>query len=481
MNKASPKNIKRNYWLFAGIFLLVAAGSYLWLNKSSNGSGTPYQTAAANLGSLASNVEATGTLRAARSATLVWNTSGRVEAVHASVGDKVSTDQVLASLARDTASSNVILAEADLVTAQQNLDTLLQSNSDVAQAMQNLADAKQSVSDAQDTLAFYEWTSLGRGPGALMTELQDQMQPLHARLKIIEWVGNKFYKNTPDDLRRKADFNLNLLTTKQNITDLITRYNWFTGRPSDILMEQTRAAVNLAMARQEDAQRELDRFNNGKNVDDLVAARAKLAAAQATYNLSKIMAPFDGTVTQSVPQPGDKISTGQTAFRVDDLSHLMVDLQISEVDINNVTIGQLVSIRLDAVPNKTYKGLVSRVDQSASAGQTGVNFKVSVTLTDVDEQIKPGMTAVVTITTKEVGNALLVPNLAVRMVAGQRIVYILKNNQAVPVNVRLGANANDNSQVVGGDLKAGDLIILNPPSLGNAATQSASPANTPTK
>ena len=73
------------------------------------------------------------------------------------------------------------------------------------------------------------------------------------------------------------------------------------------------------------------------------------------------------------------------------------------------------------------------------------------------------MTAAVTITVKEVNDALLVPNRAVRAVNGQRVIYVLKDDQAVAVNVRLGAIADANSEVVGGDLKAGDLIILNPP------------------
>jgi HlyD family secretion protein len=158
-----------------------------------------------------------------------------------------------------------------------------------------------------------------------------------------------------------------------------------------------------------------------------------------------------------------------------------VDLQISEVDINNIDVGQLVTISLDAIPHKTYKGIVSRVNQSAEPGKSGVNFKVSVTLTDPDEQVKPGMTAVVTITVKQVGNALLVPNIAVRMLAGQRIVYILKDHQPVPVNIELGASANDNSQVIGGDLKAGDLIVLNPPSITNQSTSGAGSTPTPAR
>ena len=69
-----------------------------------------------------------------------------------------------------------------------------------------------------------------------------------------------------------------------------------------------------------------------------------------------------------------------------------------------------------------------------------------------------------TISVKELKDALLVPNRAVRVVDSKRMVYILQDGLPVAVEVRLGATSDANSEVVGGDLKAGDLIVLNPPS-----------------
>ena len=478
MNRASPKKSNRLYWLLAGLVLLVAAGATLWLIRSRAAGNATYETSAATVGSLAANIEATGTVRASHSAVLVWNTSGRVEAVNAGIGAKVRTDQVLASLALDTTPRNILLAGADLVTASQNLATLLGSNSSVAQAMQNLADAKQAVKDAQDA---YDTLTRKRVSDALVKDISDQIDQAKKQLKFQEYIYDLFYSHRAEGATDKALMIVQLTNSRQNIANLTARYNWFTSKASPIVVEESLAALNLAKAKEADAQREMDRMKNGTNPDDIQAAKARVAAAQATYNQFQIMAPFDGTVTQAQPQTGDWVSPGQTAFRVDDLSHLMVDLQISEVDINNVLVGQPVSISLDAIPNKTYKGVVSKVNQSTQAGQGGVNFTVSVTLTDADELVKPGMSASVAITVKEVTDALLVPNRAVRMLNGQRVVYVLKDNQPVPVNIRLGASADENSQVVGGDLKKGDLIILNPPSVNSAGTQSPGATLTPAK
>ena len=90
-------------------------------------------------GDLTAIVGATGTARANQTATLTWQTSGRIDLVSAAVGDLVTIGEILASLTTATLPQNVILAQSDLVTAQRNLDNLLNSNSAMAQAQLNLA------------------------------------------------------------------------------------------------------------------------------------------------------------------------------------------------------------------------------------------------------------------------------------------------------------------------------------------------------
>ena len=143
----------------------------------------------------------------------------------------------------------------------------------------------------------------------------------------------------------------------------------------------------------------MDRLNDSTNKDDLNAARARLAAARATLNLSEVIAPFNGTVTQALAQAGDRIAPGHLAFQVDDLTHLLIDLQISEADINRIAVGQAVTVTVDAVPGKSYTAIVTSVDLSGHKERNEVDFTVTVALTDADELVKPGMTAVVAITT----------------------------------------------------------------------------------
>jgi len=181
-----------------------------------------------------------------------------------------------------------------------------------------------------------------------------------------------------------------------------------------------------------------------------------------------IVAPFDGVITQAVPAVGDEVSAGTVAFRLDDLSHLLVDVQVSEVDINNVAVGQDATLTFDAVLGRSepYHGKVVQVSQAGNTVQGVVNFVVTVELTDADQSVKPGMTAAVNIVIKEQKDVVLIPNRAVRLVNTERSVYVLVNNRPKLVKVQLGSTDGTNSVLVSGDIKEGDPVILNPPSGG---------------
>jgi len=192
-------------------------------------------------------------------------------------------------------------------------------------------------------------------------------------------------------------------------------------------------------------------------------AQARVDAAQATLNLAHLTAPFAGTVTEANLLPGDQVSIGTTAFRVDDLSSLLVDVELSEVDINSVTVGQPVTLSFDAILGKEYQGQVIKVSQAGTIVGGVVNFTVTVELTDADELVKPGMTAAVNIVVEEIKDAVLVPNRAVRLVDGDRVVFVMgAEGKPEKVEIRLGSSSDIMSVVIGGNLKEGDQIILNP-------------------
>jgi HlyD family secretion protein len=94
-----------------------------------------------------------------------------------------------------------------------------------------------------------------------------------------------------------------------------------------------------------------------------------------------------------------------------------------------------------------------------------VEFTVTIALNDADEAVKPGMTAAVNIVVNQLENVLLVPNRAVRVREGQRVVYVMDNGALQAVEITLGASSETVSEVIDGDLQVGDMVVLNPPTV----------------
>lgn len=414
--------VKKHYkTVLAVLSVLLIAGVVLFtqLNASAQ-EATSYQTEPTAPGNLTATVGATGSVHASQSATLVWKTSGTVAQVNVRLGNNVKADAVLGSLEETSLPQNVILAQTDLVSAQKALEDLLDSSTDQAQAVIALREAEDNYEDAKE----------------YRESLNERVEYQVVRINVIQ---------TPFGVRRVPS----LKTIK-----------YYPDEEEKAIADEKLA---LAEAKLKDAQRTYDRLKDGPNPEDVIAAKARVNAARAALDQSRVTAPFAGTVTQVEPLVGDIIATGQAAFRVDDLSHLLVDVEISEVDINLITNGQPAVISFDAVQGKSYHGQVVEVGAVGLVASGAVNFTVTLELTDADEQVRPGMTAAVEIQVVDLQDVLLVPNRSVRVVDGQRVVYILKDGQPVPVNIELGASSDSYSQVTGGNLQLGDPVILNPP------------------
>jgi HlyD family secretion protein len=190
-----------------------------------------------------------------------------------------------------------------------------------------------------------------------------------------------------------------------------------------------------------------------------------VAAAEATLRQANMEAPFSGVVTSVNTKVGDQVSPGLPAFRIDDLSSLLVDVDISEVDINRITIGQEASISLDAVTDKEYNGRVTEVSLVGTTVAGVVSFRVTIELINPDASVRPGMTAGINVVVNKLENVLLVPNRAVRLRNGERVVYVYDEaaGELTPVDVQLGASSELYSEVLSGDVNVGDAIVLNPP------------------
>ncbi|HSL46044.1 MAG TPA: efflux RND transporter periplasmic adaptor subunit [Anaerolineales bacterium] len=394
---------------------VIAASAFIFVRSSNADTANQFQTAAVERGKLTATIGATGTVRAKQTAVLVWQAAGTVDTVNVKVGDNIPAGFVLAYLAKTSLPQSVIMAEADLASAQKDLDALLTSDTARAEAVIALRDAQEAYDKA------FNWR-------------QELNGKIHIKKIVYKRIGPRKYPELKE-YRGYADEG----TIKKADEDLA-----------------------LAKAKLDDALRDYERLNNG-NMLDIAAAQARVDAAQATLNLAQVIAPFAGTVTEAYTLPGDQTGAGDTAFRLDNLSSLLVDVKVSEVDINSVSIGQPVTLTFDAILGKQYHGEIVDVTQAGTVEEGVVNFTVTVEITDPDSFVKPGMTAAVNIVVEELQDVLLVQNRAVRLVDGKRVVYILENEQPVQKDITLGSSSDTMSVIASGEVQEGDVIILNPP------------------
>ncbi len=468
-----------------------------------------YETQPVARGSLTSIVGATGSVRSNQSAWLTWDTSGSVAEVGAFLGMRVTKGDALASLEQTSLSQSVILAQADLVSAQQALDNLYDTDLQQAQALQSVENAQQAldnlfnpelqqalalqaIADAEQTVDDVEYDLLSLQSPSSQADIDAQKAQVILAEAALDKARDKYepYANKPEDNLVRANLLTKLSEAQENYDAAVRDLNWMQGSipdPLDLAVAEAEVAtaqaqllqaqrdyeeikdgpsaaeIALAEANLADAQENYEDILDGPNPDDIAAAEARIAAAQATLAQTAIFAPFDGEITAVKALSGDQVSPGTVAFRLDDLSRLLVDVEVSEVDINQIQVGQTVSLAFDAAIGAEYAGQVVEVSSVGEADQGVVYFIVTVELLDADENVKPGMSSSVTIAVSELEDILLVPSQVVRTVDGELVVYTMQDGIPTPVTVTLGASAEGSSEVLAGDLEADDLLVLNPP------------------
>ncbi len=207
-------------------------------------------------------------------------------------------------------------------------------------------------------------------------------------------------------------------------------------------------------------------------------AKGNLSVAKTNLGYTNIYSPVNGTVVSRNVDVGQTVAASfqtPTLFTIaQDLTKMQIDTNVDEADIGNTKEGQTATFTVDAYPEKTFTGKVSQVRNSPIITQNVVTYDVVIAVDNKEMLLKPGMTANVSILTQTVKDTLKIPNAALRYRPGGKgkpngkkdasgpgpRVYIVgpdKTAQAVPV--KLGITDGNFTQLVEGNLKAGDALI----------------------
>jgi HlyD family secretion protein len=453
------------------VIIALAVGGYFayryYQSRRAATQTSTYQTTPIVLGSLIAQVGETGSVATNQTAVLSWNSSGTIASINVKIGDKVAKNQILGSLDINTVPNSILLAQTNLATDQKALNDLLASSTTLAQAQSTLATAQQTLKTAQDNRTSKNYQ---RASDANLASAHASYVIAENNLKTAQDNFNSVADLGEDNVQR-ANAESSLATALQTRDTALYNLNYLLKLPDAQEIAVADAQLAVAEAGLSDARRAYDLVANGPNPNDVKAAQLKVDADKATLDSINIRAPFTGTVTDVISSVGDEVTsanvssvtTSTPSFRIDDLTHLLIDVQVTEIDIDKIKVGQTANITLDAVANQTYNGVVTKVGPVGTVVSGVVNFDVTVELLNPDSQVKTGMTAAVNIITNQIDNILLVPNRAIRTTNGRSQIFLLQNGVAVPVNIVVGATNDTQSEIRSGNVKEGDLVILNPP------------------
>ena len=409
---------KKFLWIAAGVVVVLALliGS---LTKNANASDSAEaETAQVVSLTLTETVDSTGSLEAEPFANLNWKTSGTVAEVNVQPGDFVKAGDILLTLDPTSTSASIVSAQADLITAQQNLDDLLNSGTDLAQAAIDLKDAREDYDDAVNYLKYLQ---------------TDTRVPQTKYLAKLVKQGNGWaYDYDTETFRGPA--------------------------PEDWIIE---AENDLALkkAKYEDAQREYDRLLAGDTSQDVIAAQAKVDAAQATVNTMSIIAPFDGQVLSVDQVNGDVVSSGELSVNIANLENLYVDAQVDESDIAKVQVGNQVTAESDALPGVTFTGEVMSINPVGEVISGLVKYAVRIDLDKPEAGIFLPLGSTMNLVIQIGGETatLAVPITAIQNDSQGEFVWTLRGNETVRVDV-VGGEIIGEMVAVTGYLNEGDVV-----------------------
>ncbi len=248
------------------------------------------------------------------------------------------------------------------------------------------------------------------------------------------------------------------------------------------------------------SRQELEQAQQARKSAEAQLAQAQAAADkdQVNLNYTTIRSPVSGIVVDRVVDLGQTVAASlqtPTLIKIaQDLSEMRIDSSFAEADIGKIKEGQKVRFTVDAFPNRKFEGEVQQIRLNPITQQNVVTYNVRVSLQNPEQILLPGMTAYVTIGVANRDDVLIAPNAALRFKpdASEKVaekptpgnppaggeqkrpgegrgkkrdtssgtVYIVEGGEIKPASVQLGITDNRNTEIVGGDLKSGDKVIV---------------------
>jgi multidrug efflux pump subunit AcrA (membrane-fusion protein) len=391
---------------------------------------------------LQKTVLATGTVTSGTDLGLSFTGSGIVRAVNVKVGDKVTQGKLIASLDNKDELASLKSAEADLARAKTgeigiaeaalNSATVALSNTKIKQdslvtsAYRTLLSSGLTPVAESDTYTAASPLITGVYTGAegtykiifkrksagqdnfeirtfdLETTVEDVLEneptPLGTRGLFITF---------PDDLSAYDDTIWYVTIPNTKSISYITNYNAY-----QEALKNKDTEIASAEAEVEEKEANLDQVRSNLSTD-VLSAEAALDTARAQYEKTILIAPTSGTITRVDIKYGEIATALEEVMVLQDVDNLYIEAKINETNIQNITLGQAVDVTFDAFgTTRHFAATISEVEPSGTIDDGVVNYKIKASI-EKNPDIRPDMTANLTILVFEKKDAVVVPQKAI--------------------------------------------------------------------
>jgi HlyD family secretion protein len=482
MKETKPRR-KIKVWMIvvAVIVLLVAYGVYAHGKKSN------YQFVTVTQGPITQTVSVTGNTTPIQSVSLGFQNTGTIAAVYHNLGDAVQQGDVIAKLGTSAAAATIQQAQAAVDQQQASLGTLEQGTlpqqlaidqSTVASDQTSLSNAVQSayiqVQDAMQNkiYPFFNTINTNREPVTLNTNYNDILSSITDILTPWGAEVNGAATSSAATLAVSSDSYLSSLiplvdqvsaalaaqTSSSSLSAATIQTLQSQITSARLTVTSSKTSIDTAEASLTAAQGTLALAQAGATPNALAAqqaeveqAQASLESAESTLQNSEIIAPISGILTQQDAKVGQLATVGTPLVSVLGNNGFEVDTGVSETDVGKLTVGDVVSMTLDAFPNETFNGSVFYIAPAQTDSNGVITYLVKISFDTPDPRIKSGLTANVDIKTDSKPSVLILPESAILQNDNGTYVEILKGKNIVQIPVTLGIqDQNGNVEVVSG-------------------------------
>jgi multidrug resistance efflux pump len=332
-------------------------------------------------------VTASGIVVPAQEAQLAFTMAGGVQAVNVVKGDLVQAGKVLVEL-------DNVLIQMEVDQAKRNLKELT-SPSAVATAAQVVASAQKNLDDAQDKAdsLFYP-----RASDTLIDNTQGEIDLAKQALARASDTYRQFAR-LPDGDSKKSTALVAMTNAQLRLNTLVAKYNWYSGKPTDVDAAIIQANLDVTKAALQEAQwylaalkgEQLPGEATGTKLAQLQLARDTIKSAQVKLEKTRLIAPISGTVVAVNVLAGEYASPGEILIVISDVSRLHIETtDLSERDVPKVEVGQTVTVFVEAL-GQDVTGHVTDIFPLSDTLGGDVVYKTTIELDTSPDGLRAGM------------------------------------------------------------------------------------------